>query len=217
MNRYFGNFQLIQYNNSLSYNITERAAILSQVFGDSYAFYPYTVKNGMRAEQVAERYYGDPDLVWLVYFSNNIIDPYYQWTMSEEEFLNYIINKYGSLSNARNKIVEYRINWYEDLTNLTRLQYDSLPWYEKKYWTPVFDINNIPMNYERKRIDFTAVAQDGNGNISLSIPAEEQKYWSSVSALDIEEEENADKAHIRLLDSRLAQTAASNLKSLLQI
>jgi hypothetical protein len=31
MNRYFDNFQLIRYNNSLAINITERVALLNKV------------------------------------------------------------------------------------------------------------------------------------------------------------------------------------------
>jgi hypothetical protein len=55
MERYFDNFPVINYNNKLMVNIMDRTAILNSVFGDVYAFYPYHVKNGMRAEVVAEK------------------------------------------------------------------------------------------------------------------------------------------------------------------
>lgn len=213
--RYFDQFQLIRYNNTTAINITERAAILSNIFGNQYAFYPYQVKNGMRAEQIAEKYYGNPDLVWLVYLSNNIIDPYYEWPMDDSTFETHLVSRYGSIQAARTKIVKYRINWYEDPRHLTRIQYDSLPTVEKKYWTPEFDANNYPLYYRRKEVDFIAVAQDDDGNVTLSVPAEEQQYWSPVTAYDVEEELNANKAQIRLLDSRFAATAESNLKALL--
>jgi hypothetical protein len=215
MSRYFDNFRLIRYNNSLSINITQRAAILDSVFGDNYAFYPYQVKNGMRAEQVAEKYYGDPDLVWLVYFSNNIVDPYHDWAMDEETFNTHLIKKYGSVQSAHQTIVKYRINWYEDTRELTKIQYDSLPWYEKKYWTPEFDMNNLPLQYVRKPMDFIANFQDSDGTVTLSVDSEESEYWVAVTAYDVENEENTKKAHIRLLDSRLASTAQTNLRSLL--
>lgn len=215
MSKYFQNFKLINYGTSLAIDITERAAILDSVFGDRYAFYPYRVKNGMRAEQVAEKYYGHPDMVWLVYFSNGIIDPYHQWTMDEATFDSHIIKKFGSMQAARQKIVKYRINWYEDTRQLDKITYNSLPWYEKKYWTPEFDINNLPLHYVRKPMDFVANFQEGDGTVHLSVPSDEAEYWTSVSAYDVEEEENAKKAHIRLLDSRLASTAETNLRTLL--
>jgi hypothetical protein len=215
--KYFENFQLIRYNNALSINITQRAAILDTVFGDQYAFYPYRVKNGMRAEQVAEKYYGDPDYVWLVYFSNNIIDPYHQWTMDDDTFNAHLIKKYGSVQAAYETIVKYRINWYEDTRELSKIQYDSLPWYEKKYWMPEFDVNNLPLHYIRKPMDFISNYQDGDGNITLSVDEDEAEYWSAVTAFDVEEEENVQKSHIRLLDNRLAATADGNLRTLLGV
>lgn len=217
MSKYFTNFSLIRYNGARAIDITERAAIMTRIFGNNYAFYPYHVKNGMRADTVAERYYGDPDLVWLVYFSNNIVDPYHEWPMDEDTFNAHLISKYGSIDAARNIVVKYRVNWYEDTRELTRIQYNSLPPVEKKYWTPEFDNNNNPAFYRRKEIDFVAVAQDGNGNVSLSIPSNESSYWEAVSAYDIEEEENAKKSHIRLLDARFAATAVSNIKELLAV
>lgn len=216
MFRYFENFQLVQYNNAVAINISQRAAILNKLFGDNYSFYPYQVKNGMRAEQVAEKYYGDPDFVWLVYFSNNIVDPYHQWPMDDETFNAFIVEKYGSIPNAVNMIVKYRVNWFEDNTVLTTDQYDNLDASLKKYWVPSFDNYGFASSYSRKEIDFIANATDEDGNVSLSVPEIEEPYWVALNAFDYEEEENAKKAHIRLLDNRLAQTAALNLRDLLR-
>jgi hypothetical protein len=216
MSRYFQNFSTINYNGSIAIDITKRVAILNSIFGNRLAFYPYQVKDGIRPDQVAERYYGSTDFVWLVYMSNNIVDPYYEWPMDSMTFNDYIRDKYGSMEQARAKIVSYRVNWYEDTTKLNNTQYNNLPAYAKKYWTPAFDSNNLPMVYERKKIDYEAVAKDDEGNVTLSVPVEEQSYWSPVTAYDMEEERNADKAHIRLLDNRLAETAASNLRQLLR-
>lgn len=217
MSKYFDSFPLIRYNNSVAIDITQRTAILDSVFGNRYAFYPYRVKNGMRAEQVAERYYGDPDFVWLVYFSNNIVDPYHQWTMDEETFNTHLIAKYGSVQAAHQQIVQYRVNWFEDTRQLTSAEFKALPWYEKKYWMPEFDMNNLPLHYIRKPMDFMSIAQDSDGTVALSVDSDEMEYWTAVTAFDIEEEENDKKAHIRLLDSRLAPTAESNLRGLLGV
>lgn len=246
MNQYFGNFPLINYNNRVMYNIMDRTAILNSVFGDVYAFYPYHVKNGMRADTVAERYYGDPDLVWLVYFSNNIVDPYHDWPMDDNTFNTFIADKYGSVQQAYETIVDYRINWFEDTRTLSQLQYNSLQGWEKKYWTPVFDINNNAQGWVRKELDISAVSVDINGTIYLSPPSVqppvnitvpeitgitalgqtisvdtgtwesgEEIYWTSVSAYDYEQEQNADKSNIRLLDAKLAPVAVANIEKLM--
>jgi hypothetical protein len=214
MNRYFQNFAPVQYGSRVAINIMERTAILNSIFKNVYTFYPYQVKDGMRARTIAERYYGDPNLDWLVYFSNNIVDPYHQWPMDKDTFNAHVIEKYGSIQAARTKIISYRVNWYEDDRVLSRLQYNSLPHYEKKYWTPVFDDNNIVAGWKRREMDHLAIAQDGDGNVTLSIDETEQEYWIAVTALDYEEEENAKKSNIKLLDSKLVTTAVDNLKRL---
>jgi len=206
MNPYFSQFPIIRYNNNIVVDITNRAAILNSIANNKYAFYPYVVKDGMPAWQVAEKYYGDADYVWLVYLSNNIIDPYYQWPLSDIVLQQKIIEDYGSLSAAQNHVMFYRVNWSGDDRVLTKSQYNSLPSYLKKYWDPQTDQFNVPTSYVRKQIDIK----------STSLPNSlELAYWESVSAYDVALEENANKSNIRLLDSRLSQTAADNLKKLL--
>jgi hypothetical protein len=216
MNKYFAQFPVIQYGNSQVINITNRVAILNQVFGDQYAFYPYQVKNGMRAEQVAEKYYGDPDMVWLVYLSNNIVDPYYQWPMSDDVFNDHIRSAYGSVDAAKAKIAFYRVDWYNDPYIMTIQEYSNLDPHGKKYWVPEIDQYSQPTSYVRKKIDHTVAAKDGAGNvIGLPVPDAEKMYWEAVSYYDMEAEKNADKASIKLLDARYASIAVSNLKDLL--
>lgn len=215
MNRYFENFKRITYGKSNPINIMERAAILNMVFSSVYSFYPYKVKNGMRARTIAEKYYNDPNLDWLVYFSNNIVDPYHQWPMDEKTFNSFIIQKYGSLEAARTKVVSYRVNWYEDDRNLSKIQYDSLPANEKRYWSPVFDQYNRIVSFNRREIDHLSIAQDENGEVSLSVPSGEEAYWAPVTALEYEEEENAKKSNIKLLDAKLVSVAINNLKQLM--
>jgi hypothetical protein len=59
--------------------------------------------------------------------------------MDIDTFNSFLESKYGSIQAAHEKIVSYRINWYEDDRVLTKLQYNSLPPVERKYWTPSFD------------------------------------------------------------------------------
>lgn len=216
MNEYFKSFPLVRYDNNVMINITNRVAILNKIFSNRYAFYPYEVKNGMRADQVAERYYGDPDLVWLVYLSNNIVDPYHQWTMDEDTFNTHVIAKYGSVSEAQSRVAYYRVNWYEDNTSMSVSDFNDLPGNEKKYWEAELDQYNIPIAYVRKEMDHKVVAVDEDGDINnSSIDPSELSYWTPVTMYDIEVEENRNKASIRLLDNRLSTAAIENLKELL--
>ena len=83
---FFADFPIIKYNNEPVRDISVRIDILENIKTDPYAFLPYTVKNGERAEEVAYLYYGNPKYVWIVYLSNNIIDPYFEWPLDNYEF-----------------------------------------------------------------------------------------------------------------------------------
>lgn len=56
---------------------------------------------------LAYDYYGSIDYVWLIFYANNIIDPYTQWYKSQEQFHEYIIKKYGSIENAQQTVHHY--------------------------------------------------------------------------------------------------------------
>lgn len=61
---------------------------------------PYVVKDGERPDNVAYKFYGDPNLDWVVLLSNEMYNVYEDWPLSSIQFENYIIDKYGSISYA---------------------------------------------------------------------------------------------------------------------
>lgn len=111
---YFSKFPEIRYNNVLVRDITRRVNFLKQSIENPYTFLPYTIEEGQRAEDVAYHYYGDPNYAWLVYLSNNIIDPYHQWPMDEDTFHQYIIDKYTVQSRRKGWDV---IDWARDTSD----------------------------------------------------------------------------------------------------
>lgn len=98
MSNYFENFPTINYQGRNVRDITRRNKFLKSVTTNPLLFLPYTVKEGERPENIAYNYYGSTDYTWLVYLSNNIVDPYHQWPLSEEDFHKYLIQKYEAQS-----------------------------------------------------------------------------------------------------------------------
>jgi hypothetical protein len=98
MASYFKNFPLIEYNGRKIRDITRRSGFNKSIASNPYLYMPYTVSEGERAEDIADFYYGSVDYIWLVYLSNNIIDPYLDWTLSAADFNNYLIEKYADES-----------------------------------------------------------------------------------------------------------------------
>lgn len=120
MAKYFENFPIIEYQGRKVRDITRRNMFIKNVSTNPYLFLPYTVKEGERAEDVAEFYYGSVDYIWLVYLANNIIDPYHQWPMDVKTFNNYLIEKYTERSG---QIGEDVVDWIRDETNDENILY----------------------------------------------------------------------------------------------
>ena len=98
MTKYFENFPIIDYNGIQVRDITRRNRFIRSIENNPLLYLPYTVSEGERIEDVANFYYGSTDYAWLVCMANNIIDPYHDWPLSEEEFKDYIIAKYQDQS-----------------------------------------------------------------------------------------------------------------------
>lgn len=124
---------------------------------DPFAYYPFTIRSGQRPDQIAEAYYKDPNLAWLVYHSANVVDPYYGWPLDNQSFSEYIVDKYGSFPNAQKKIVFWQVNWpaQSDIT-IDPSGYNALPDPIKKYYDPIFGSSQTDiLRYVRRREDWT--------------------------------------------------------------
>lgn len=106
--RYFKQFPEIEYNKYTVKNIFNGVKIEDVVKNSSAAYYPYTVVDGQQPWMIAADYYGDPNLVWLIYLANNIIDPYYDWHLDTVHFEEYIKKEYGSIAAAQSQLLGYK-------------------------------------------------------------------------------------------------------------
>lgn len=114
MSFYFKNFPQINYslkknnNFELLTNISVRYKFTEAVKRNNIIFYEYQILDTDRPDIIATKYYGDARLDWLIMLANNIIDPYYDWPLSNVNFNNYMKSLYGSVSSAKTSIYEYR-------------------------------------------------------------------------------------------------------------
>ena len=122
--KYFENFTVIEYEGRRIRDISRRSNFVRAVSNNPYLYYPYTVTEGERAEDIANFYYGSVDYVWLVYMANNIIDPYHEWPMDPQTFNDYLVEKYQAESG---EIGEDVIDWTRDPNND-----DNIIFYVKK-------------------------------------------------------------------------------------
>ena len=57
-------------------------------------FNEYYIPDGMRPDMVAQKFYGDSELDWIILLSNNITDIYTQWPKRENALNEYVANIY---------------------------------------------------------------------------------------------------------------------------
>lgn len=277
MTDYFKKLPNVLYDKIPAKNILARADLSKLTRNNAFVFYPHTMEEGDRADIIAHTYYEDSDFSWLVYFANDIIDPYYDLNINDDSFQLMINKKYGGIPNADASIRYYKNNWAENIDQvLTVSGYNALASNLKKYWSMLVDQNYQITAYVRKQADwivntnriiqlnveemddsysFIDIVTNGSANgvvmnsnstsitiqhiqgswanssyqitsrysnvvanvtsrivLMENLDAAEEVYYSPVTFLDIEEEENMKKKEIQLVDNRFANKAASELK-----
>ena len=186
---YFSDFPQIEYQAKIARSIMARPRIASSLLSNPAAIYSYTVNNDLRPDQVAHLYYGDSELLWLIFLANNIVDPYYGWPLTQNVFQDFIISKYGSIATAKTTIKHYR---YQEKDKET----DEL-WQTKEIVTK-----------ETYELDSTF------GSLR-DIPVSELnkiKRYQAVTGFIYEEELNESKRVIKVIDRRLAGNAKQVLR-----
>lgn len=175
--KYFSNFPIINFSNNYARNILSKVKIVDKFKNDSQLFYPYIIeeaKGSVRMENIAYDYYDDPNDVWILYMSNDVVDPYYDVVLSSEDFDAYIIKKYGSIQKANQKIIFYRNNYDQDDSIIHPNAYETLATDVKRYWTPSVNYTNDIIGYERIKDDIVIstnkiISLDLSSNTSLTV------------------------------------------------
>tara|TARA_A100000164_G_C21817677_1_gene728714 strand:+ start:27 stop:602 length:576 start_codon:yes stop_codon:yes gene_type:complete len=115
MSEYFTNLPIITYDldrkkpstEYLAVDIFRRNFVREQVLSNVISYYPYQVQEGERPDTLAHMYYGSVDFMWLIFYANDIFDPYYDWPFFGSQFQEFVKNKYGSILSAQNTVHHY--------------------------------------------------------------------------------------------------------------
>jgi len=155
MSRYFSRFPLVDYNGSPAKNILARVDFTEETKRDIYSNFDYVIQDDLiRPDFLSYTYYDSSQYDWMIYLSNNVVDPYYDYYLSADDFEKYIVGKYGTTSSAREKILFYRNDWSSDESLIPEATYNSLQPEIKKYWKPVLSANNQIAGYQRVKDDW---------------------------------------------------------------
>ena len=193
---YFSQLPNIRYKNPLrssnqdknyvtTKNLFLRAKIRDAAHRDLTFLTYYTIKEGERPQDVAEKLYGSPEYDWIVLITANIINVRDEWPMTGRVLYDYCTEKYG---NEMNSTAYYQTKTVKDaqgrLVLPGGLKVDS---------------------------DFTIPDPDNpNIRLGLNVPADEP-ILLGISNFGAETEKNELKRNIRVikngyLSSFLAET-----------
>ena len=75
-------------------DIMRKATINANIKNSGDIFYYYTVRDGEKAEHIADRLYGNPIFYWILLEMNEMQNPYFDWPLSSREMDNYLDKKY---------------------------------------------------------------------------------------------------------------------------
>ena len=99
---YFSKFPLTTYDikgndiRKLLPDILRRVKLKSVIKSGGMLFDKYDVKEGEKPEDIAFKWFGDPELHWVILMTNNVTDRYYGWPMNQAQFAEYLDDKYSN-------------------------------------------------------------------------------------------------------------------------
>lgn len=136
--QHFVYYPKIEYGNSLAVNIMVRGKIRDEILKNTALYYKYSIPDGERFDIISDKYYGNSNYVWAIFYANNIIDPTEDIVKPHNQFIAYIKSKYGSVSTPNQTIHHYEYTDY--FTKKTYIideetYYKYLPQYEPETQT----------------------------------------------------------------------------------
>lgn len=75
-------------------NLLARVSFIPEMLNNSLNFYLYDIQDGDTPEIVAHKYYNDVSRFWIVLYCNQIMDPQWDWPLSNAQFNKYVESKY---------------------------------------------------------------------------------------------------------------------------
>jgi hypothetical protein len=183
-------------------NILARAELVQNLMTNPLMFYEYNIQDGDTPDIVASKYYGDSYRYWLVLFSNQILDPQWDWPLSSQQFTLYLNNKYSAAANA-NTVLSYTSSTvYEYRKIITTTDETTLKTTSKTY------VIDEPTYLATLPLTKTVTFPNGTS-------ATESITKEAVNIYDWEVEQNESKRTIKLINAIYAPQFESQFKSLM--
>jgi hypothetical protein len=171
-----------------------KRVVLSKEFKENTSYYfEYEALHGETPEELSYRFYGTQNLHWLILMVNDVIDPRFNWPVSEENLFKIVSNKYGSDKNV------FTIN---NAKNAKGYQVETF-----------FILSEESTHKEQTRILF-----ENNDPDSINTPIAYQESNTIVqfeSNFEVEQNKNESYRMIRIMKPDFVQDVLTNFKTII--
>ena len=104
----YQNYGTVAWNNEQLQDITARYVLKMKSGIDGFPMLTeYIIKGHTTIENLAYDLYGNCDYAWVIMLANNIVNPFTDWLMTDDELAEYIDNVYGD---AKWDVHHYELN-----------------------------------------------------------------------------------------------------------
>ncbi len=213
MANFFTNYPKLLYGTRIVTDVLARVSLREKYSNKVQLYYEYDLQEGDTPEIIASKYYGDPERHWIVLIMNEIIDPFFDFPLSYNNFITYLDNKYKTQGAAEGisgseyakktlnpdpasyKVV---ITTTDDLSGLVTVDsfYIDTKAYASQYSEPAFNFPEFTTHIENITFD---------------------QKTQPVYIYDFEEELNESKRKIKLLRREYANQFEEELSSLMSL
>lgn len=195
--QYFDTLPKIVYTqngvSNLYTNLLARASVVPEFLKSSALYYKYSIQENDTPEIIAHKYYGDSYRYWILLFTNNILDPQWNWPLTTNNFEKYIEKKYPTVN------PHFVVHHYEK----------TITQYNTTYLTTV-ERTIIIDDDDYNSQDDTTYSKSINGEtVEFTIKK------TAVSLYDYEYRINESKRQINILNSSYIDLVEKQLKELM--
>jgi hypothetical protein len=174
-------------------NLMARVSIVPEFLKNPVIYYDYDIQEGDTPETIAYKYYGDSYRYWIVLFTNQIVDPQWDWPIESTSFNKYIEDKYQTFNPYST------IKYYEKIVT----KYDSS--------TQTTSVEKIVIDEDTYNTltDSTNTYVTATNSVTITITKRAVTYY------DYEVDLNDAKRTIKILNSIYVDEVEKQFKSLL--
>lgn len=222
---YFSYFNKIAYsldenpNKNVQYitNILQRSRFLKEITDNTAAYYPYQMKEGDTAEIIADKLYGDSTRHWIVLLFNKILNPFYEFPLSDSVLDSYIQSKYGYTSDQASNVLHHyeeriqRTNIYNGVITDQHTDTYIVSEYSVNYSTNSISLRSLPEIGTSLDVGTETIQLDNTGNLFV----QNKTTIHAISVFEYEFNLNEDRREIKLLDKKYVASVEQEFKKLM--